>query len=77
MSLKGPKKVGYEITREKIIDFLMVSFLPSYITPYTEKTVLWELITIRDKEARNKVVPRIRGPIHTALNNPHHYLMVS
>ncbi|XP_066902905.1 origin recognition complex subunit 3 [Halyomorpha halys] len=75
MSSKGPKKVGYEIIREKIIDFLMASLIPSCITPYTEWTVLWELVTIRDKEARNKVVPRIRGPIHTALNNPHQYLL--
>ncbi|KAF6200551.1 hypothetical protein GE061_004994 [Apolygus lucorum] len=67
-------KTAYELAREDLLNYVMDEMVPAKLRSFTQAP-LWEIVTLVESEARYRVVPRIRAPIHTALNNPAHYLM--
>lgn len=70
----------FEQMRISLLNYLMYEVLSKGLQPPSNndsKWCFWEIIILTETEARHRVVPRIRAPIHVALNNPHHYLQVS
>ncbi|XP_014261612.1 origin recognition complex subunit 3 [Cimex lectularius] len=70
----GGDKSQFDKIRSEILDELMGHVIPKAIKPFTSKP-LWEVVTLVESDARYRVVPRVRAPIHTALNNPANYLL--
>uniref|UniRef100_A0A069DVU5 Origin recognition complex subunit 3 n=1 Tax=Panstrongylus megistus TaxID=65343 RepID=A0A069DVU5_9HEMI len=67
----------FEQMRTTLLDYLMYDVLNKALQPPStndSKWCFWEILILVETEARHRVVPRIRAPIHVALNNPHHYL---
>uniref|UniRef100_T1HZ16 Origin recognition complex subunit 3 n=1 Tax=Rhodnius prolixus TaxID=13249 RepID=T1HZ16_RHOPR len=67
----------FEQMRISLLNYLMYEVLSKGLQPPSNndtKWCFWEIIILTETEARHRVVPRIRAPIHVALNNPHHYL---
>ncbi|BES99807.1 Origin recognition complex subunit [Nesidiocoris tenuis] len=71
---KTSSRSPYELARDALLNYVMGEMLPEKLRPFTNAP-LAEVVTLSETEARHRVVPRIRAPIHTALNNPAHYLM--
>lgn len=67
----------YEIVRDKVFKYIVEEVFKTHLVPVTELP-LYEILLFDNVSAAKKHIVGIpRAALHTALNNPHHYLQVS
>ncbi|KAK9499428.1 hypothetical protein O3M35_002468 [Rhynocoris fuscipes] len=76
MEMGCTSQTEFEQVRKNVLDFIMFESLGNSLQPVSVATkwCLWEVVILVESDVRYRVVPRIRAPIHVALNNPFHYL---